>query len=101
MSSELTTYSVVLALPVVPVGAGHAALGDLQEEFDARPHLDRPHVSWDAQQQRPVVRVVVKDVTAEAAGANMVEELFEIAAGILPDFHTMRVELLGVAVAER
>ncbi len=100
MTPELTTYAVVLALPIAPVGAGPAALADLQEELDARPHLDRPHVSWDAQQRRLVVRVVVEDVALEAAGGNMAEELFEIAAGILPDFHTMRVEILEVAVAE-
>ena len=89
-------YTVVLAVPIVPVAAGQAALVDLQEELDARPHLDRPLVTWDSEMQRLVVTVRVEDSTPEAAAANMAEELWEIAAATLPDFQTMHVEIVSV-----
>jgi capsular polysaccharide biosynthesis protein len=92
-------YTVVLAVPVVPVAAGQAALADLQEELEARLHLDRPQVTWDSEQQTLVVTVGVEDSTPEAAAANMAEELFEIAAAVLPDFQAMRVEIVRVDVA--
>ncbi len=96
MPAELINYAVVLAVPIVPAAAGQTALADLQEELDARPHLYRPLVIWDSEKERLVVTVAVEDSTPEAAAANMAEELWEIAAAVLPDFQTMRVEIVSV-----
>ena len=96
MNAQRRRFAVRLSIPTLSAAQAGLGVPELQEELDQRPHLSNPQVRWEVEPGRVLVEVDVEGVNPEQAAAMMAEELFEVAAAVLPEFDVLRVEVVDV-----
>ena len=96
MYRELKWFTVRLALEGVHEAEAAEEVQALQDELNMRPHLSNPQVSWQPETRRAIIQVDVEDLKPVPAAEQMTEELLEVAAGVLPGYEHLHVDILIV-----
>jgi hypothetical protein len=95
-SRQWRRFTVEVALIRSPPSSLEAAVSDVEEELNQRQHLKIVDVAWDTQGQQISIKVKAEGFDAQQTADGVAEEIFEMAAAVLPTFDAYRVEILSV-----
>ena len=91
----LARYAIIGA----PPGVVQAAVADIQEELEARPHLEHPVVRWDSDRQWCSVEVGAYTLP-EHIEAAAYDDLSDAVVAVVSAWDTLRIQFLGAQALE-
>lgn len=92
----LVAFRVTVSVQTVPAQVARAAVRDMQEELDHRPYLGKATMMWSESAQALLVDLDVEAESSDDAAAAVYDDLFESACAVLPEFETLRVQVVDV-----
>jgi len=95
MASNLSWFTVRLALLGVSEERSSEAVRDLLAEFNMRPHLKNAQVFWQAESRQVIVQVDAEGLNANSVSKGMAEEVKEMISAIFTRVGGVHVEMLG------
>jgi hypothetical protein len=87
-------YRIRLTASTKPRDALRPVLAELQQELEARPHLDRPTVKWNDAGSGALVEVGTEDYDPTVAAESVREELVEAIPTVLKGFDEVAVDAI-------
>ena len=91
----LARYAIIGA----PQGVFQAAVADIQEELEARPHLEHPTVRWDSDRQWCSVEVGAYTLPEQVEAAAY-DDLSDAVVAVVPAWDTVRIQFLDARPLE-